>query len=489
MSARARGAIVALLALVVARLWIMPMGSSFAMDETGTFWNVKDGFPVMLERYRQWPSISAFYGAIASAAYALGGAREYVLRLPSLVFALLALFLLYRLSRRLLGPDSALAAVVVFACLDRVIYAAGDARPYALVLAASAASTLALVAWLDSGRWWNAALYGMTAGLVIHAQYLAGVILLVHALYLRARFAEESKARTGQVVLAGAIFAALAAPLVPALRALGGNPAAHSYAPRPSAGDLAWQLLPPLPLALGAVSIWLAWAACRRLKWAPAAIPHSTVILMVGTLLIPTILFFEAAYFTTARIFLPHYLIATSLGFALLAGWAIGAIQPAKGRAVAVAGIAALSFVALSPFDRLWPAHSWEDWRGAMAAVREAAGSERLTTVFVSPFIESATEFRPESGHGFPEFLLSPLAAYPAPGRVIPVARIFDDAERGYLESTVAPQVAAEGRFVLVKYAGHPPDEAWFVGRFPNYSVKRLGDFGGVRAILFEKDR
>src|SRR5215469_15222918 len=267
MSARARGLIVALLALIVVRLWVMPMGSSFAMDETGTFWNVKDGFATMLDRYRQWPSISAFYGATAWVAYWLGGAREWVLRLPSLVAALLALFLLYRLGRRLFGSDAALAAVVVFACLDRVVYAAADARPYALVLAAAAGSTLALVAWLATGRWLYAAVYGLTAAMVPHAQYLAGVILLVHALYLRVRFGEASKASLAQVPLAGAIFAALTAPLLPAIRALGGNPAAHSYAPRPGVGDVAFQLLPPLPLAVGAVAIWLAWAACKRLKW------------------------------------------------------------------------------------------------------------------------------------------------------------------------------------------------------------------------------
>jgi 4-amino-4-deoxy-L-arabinose transferase-like glycosyltransferase len=124
MSTRARACIAALLALVVVRLWIMPMGSSLAMDETTTLSNVKDGFSAMLERYQECPATTLFYGAIVLA-YSLGGAREYVLRLPSLLAALLTLFLLYRLGRRLFGPHSALATVVVFACLDQVVYAAG----------------------------------------------------------------------------------------------------------------------------------------------------------------------------------------------------------------------------------------------------------------------------------------------------------------------------------------------------------------------------
>src|SRR5690349_10068966 len=71
-----------LLALAVYRFWIAPLATSLWLDETGTFWAIRHGLRPMLTNMHEWPStVTALYGFVVWVAYAVGGAREYVLRL------------------------------------------------------------------------------------------------------------------------------------------------------------------------------------------------------------------------------------------------------------------------------------------------------------------------------------------------------------------------------------------------------------------------
>src|SRR5436853_7604072 len=74
-----------LLAAAVTRLWLLPLPSGFWLDETGTFWVIKNGFSEIAARCMLWTAQSPFYSLIAWAAVRLGGAHEVVLRLPSTV--------------------------------------------------------------------------------------------------------------------------------------------------------------------------------------------------------------------------------------------------------------------------------------------------------------------------------------------------------------------------------------------------------------------
>jgi Dolichyl-phosphate-mannose-protein mannosyltransferase len=118
---------IGLLALAIVRLWILPLGTSLWLDETGTFWLIKDGPRAMLSRISDWPSSSVAYGYIAWVAYALGGAREWVLRLPSVFAVAVAAVFVYQIARRLLDVESAFPAVAVFVCLKWVAFSAGEA--------------------------------------------------------------------------------------------------------------------------------------------------------------------------------------------------------------------------------------------------------------------------------------------------------------------------------------------------------------------------
>src|ERR1039458_2325802 len=85
-----------LIAIVVVDLWILPIRSSFWLDETATFWVIKDGLANLLQRSMDWAGQSPLYYLTAWLALAAGGRHEWVLRLPSLIALTIAAWLLVR---------------------------------------------------------------------------------------------------------------------------------------------------------------------------------------------------------------------------------------------------------------------------------------------------------------------------------------------------------------------------------------------------------
>src|SRR4051812_24946169 len=73
-----------LLVLVIIRLWIQPIYSSFWLDETGTALLVRGTFAEMLEKCTRWVGQPTFYIALIWPFAQLPFQREIALRLPSL---------------------------------------------------------------------------------------------------------------------------------------------------------------------------------------------------------------------------------------------------------------------------------------------------------------------------------------------------------------------------------------------------------------------
>jgi 4-amino-4-deoxy-L-arabinose transferase-like glycosyltransferase len=470
----------------VARFWIAPLGSSFWLDETGTFWTIKDGLLPMFARLQEWPSINAAYGLVCSAAYALGGAHEYVMRLPSVISIALASLLLYRLAKRLLDAASALPALVVFICSETVVFAACDARPYALLLLAVTGSTLALVRWLNTRSPGNAMAYVITAALVPYVHYLAWPVLAVHAVYALVRLREGGPVRLKRLLIAAAAIAVLVAPLGPVFWSLFRSRALRSFAAKPPVPSFAAILAPPVLVCAAALGLLVAWVVCGHLAATPSRLPVSSVVLLVTLAAAPVFLLFAFSILTSTSIFFPRYMIESQVAVALLAGWAIGRLQPVAARFVVAASVIVFSLGAFGSLGHLWPVHGGEDWRGAMAAVRRIAGNSRMPVMVQSGFVESSklkVDGEP------PSYLMAPLALYPAAGDVHQVPYNMDERARLYLESSVVPLLARADRFLLVTRGANQGYDVWIAGRLPGYSSRDVGNFAGVDVILYQSDQ
>jgi uncharacterized membrane protein len=107
------------------------------LDETGTFWVIQGDLADVIRRALDFQGQFPLYHVLLWGWTRIAGTGELALRLPSLFAALLATWLCYRLALRLFGEVAiARIAACVFVLLHPVAFAAADARPHALALAA-----------------------------------------------------------------------------------------------------------------------------------------------------------------------------------------------------------------------------------------------------------------------------------------------------------------------------------------------------------------
>ena len=224
---------VALAALV--RLWIVPLRFSLSLDEFGTWWASDGGLGEILSRARLFPQ-SVPYVAIVWLERALGGSGEISLRLPSLLAAGLAAYVLYRLGAELVDRETGLLAAGIFIGFRPIVFAAGDARPYAFAVLAATGAFWMLVRWLARGRAADAAGYALLATAAVYFQYLFATMFLVHAAYAfrRGRRREPGRAASArQVSCVAAAIAILCAPAAVWVLAIARDRTAHAFAAMP----------------------------------------------------------------------------------------------------------------------------------------------------------------------------------------------------------------------------------------------------------------
>jgi 4-amino-4-deoxy-L-arabinose transferase-like glycosyltransferase len=176
-----------LLALCITRFWLMPLPSSFWLDETATIFVARHGSQhpsLAIAAPQAWQS---WYYPLIHWEGVVFGYSEVATRLLSVLAMLAFLALFARLAARLIHPQAGWFAVFACLALPGLNYQAANARPYALGMLVFAAAVLLLVRWLDSGRWLPAFGFAAAAAMVlyIHLLFWPGWIVLV--LYAVAR--------------------------------------------------------------------------------------------------------------------------------------------------------------------------------------------------------------------------------------------------------------------------------------------------------------
>ena len=203
-----------LLAIAVILLWLVPLTSSFWIDEIATAFIIRNG--------SDHPSLAvaphvveSIYFVLPSALERLIGFSEIAYRLPSLLAIGVALFLITRIARRLIHPQAGWVALFGCLALGGFNYQAADARPYALGTCVAAAGILFLIRWLDDGRWQDAMLFAVFAALLWRVHLIYWPIYIVFFLYAIVRRVWQ-ETRVGWLPLTG-IFLLIAVTLVPVL--------------------------------------------------------------------------------------------------------------------------------------------------------------------------------------------------------------------------------------------------------------------------------
>jgi hypothetical protein len=473
-----------LLAVVIARLWMVPLRDGLWLDETGTVWSIQAGFKHIIARCTLWPSQTPAYAVIAWLMYRMGGPNALLLRLPSLVAIALATYLIYRLANRLIAPGAGWPAAIVFASFGSVSFAAGDARPYATATLATVAAMFLLVRWLDSGRIFDSLPYCAAAALGVYMHPLFATALLAQLIYAAYRSTTEKRVSMGQLYLAGGIIVLLLFPLTVYTIAVLRTAHSHSFAGAPTGYDLFALLAPPVIVGSVLGALMIGTLTGVQLGFSLPTISRSALLLLVSETLVPAAMLYGVSVTTSLKVFLPRYALPCEAGLALLAGWLLTGILCVRSR-VAVTGIIVLATLFCAPGVRF--AHGG-DWRAVMASVNSTVGGSDVPVLVRSDFPESEP-FDWLDNESRKAYLFAPLLVYPSVGQVVPLPMNLTPDVSEYL-NRIVPRLEESNRFILVSM-GDTSYQNWLQGRLSGegFERRRIGWFGGsLTADLFARN-
>ncbi len=470
------------------RLWLMPLPSSFWVDEMGTAFVVQHPGDPSFAVAPQVPA--SIYYILPKLSSALFGASEIAYRLPSVILMAVALVLVARLAARLIAPEAGWFAVFACFSLRGINYAAGDARPYALGMAISAAALLGLVRWFDEGKRIDAALFFLCAVLLWRVQLVFWPFYLIFALYAGLRlWLRDTPVRRREVAV---VFLLTGLCLIPvALEALSllRHAGAHVIVDVPGARDLVHAL--KLPLFLVSVAgVWLLARLAGSGERSARPVASALVLGLAWWLAVPLVLF-AFSRITGTSVFIARYISLALPGAAMAATAAAAYFMPRRlWRPLALLfGAGVLLY--LGQWRHFWPAHHPSDWRGASAALSRMGIDEATPVICPSPFVEAQPpEWRP----GYPQatFLYCHLLTYPPPGRKYTFPFKTSPEAELYAAELTASALAPAGRFAI--YGGDANVrfwESWFARRpeLAGWRHGSIGSFGDVESVVFQAPR
>jgi len=487
----------ALLAACVARLWLMPLGSSFWIDEMGTVFVTRHGAADPSLSVAPQVAFSIYY-SLPRAAAALFGASEAVYRLPSVLAVAAAVWLVARIAARIIHARAAWFAGFACIAISGIDYQAADARPYGLGACVSAAAVLFLIRWLDEGRWLDGALFVLCGALVWWVHLIFWPFYLALAGYAVARLLRgESRANWPRTAALFALVALAVVPVVAGALALYGEAPEHVIVKPPSLHEfehsLRWNVV-----ALCACGAWvLAWLLrrSRHSEGRPGGPPHqdaapriaatSWILVLLWWLSQPVCLF-AFSWLTGNSVFVKRYLYLMLPGVALTATAAVARLTPPArmNKLAAAVGLAALAV--LGDWTHLWPPHEHSDWRAAALKIDQIAGPD-TPVICPSPFIEARPPVWTPDYH-MPGFLYAHLPVYPIAAKVHLFPFETSPQAESYAADLARSELPRSRRFLL--YGGNGATRfwrKWFAARpeLAGWSSTRL-PYGDVDVIEFD---
>jgi Dolichyl-phosphate-mannose-protein mannosyltransferase len=474
------------LTIATSILFFLVWGPRFArslwVDEAGTFWMAYQGPIRAIQKTWHWPGQSLLYSAIASIfCFDRSPLRDFLLRIPSLIGIGIAAYFVYRIAERRIGNRAGLVAVILFVFHPGVINVGFLARPYALGMAAVAASCWALDEWNTSRRRIHLLFYTVSAVLVIYLHYFFAVILGVHALYLMFLLLEGRRQRFGEAVLAGACILISVLPLVPHLQLLVGQRRTLPFTGPPSRADLAGALAPSLVVAglmAAGCLLWLIWPAHRRGRVLP---DRAFLFLLTAWWLLGPSLFMVVSKATTMRIFVPRYLSFSYPAQALLFTY-LGYLLFDAARA----RVWALTAVVLFAANPVVAVRGMEGGDELLPVIRLIRAQSKVPVFFPSLLNESQF-YDWRAGNQPDSYLFAPLVAYPIANPVLPLPVTPTDEAKEFIGEMVDSRLKATSEVLFVEYL--EIWEPWIVDRMLrsgfHATVRTAGNF---KLFVFRRD-
>jgi mannosyltransferase len=472
-------------------------GPSYWRDEAATLTAVDRSAGQLLAMLGHLDAVHGIYYLVMWPVVRAAGPGEVATRLPSVLAMAVAAGMVAALGRRLVSPQAALAAGLIFAILPQISRYAQDARSYAMVAAlATSASYLLIRAIGTAGprRWWLAG-YAACLGVMGAMDVFTLLLIVAHAVTVLLACLRSGPARPRWLAAAWLASAAAAAALASPILVLGfrqRKTLSWLLAKTQGLHALAnlWRIAgtPQMALAEGVVvAAALILSARAGRAGLRAAWPRRLIELCLPWLVLPAAILISVSF--ASPVFTPRYVLYCLPALALLVGAGlVAACRAVKTSAERQAG------AGLSPSGWL-------------------AGTTALVVIAVLG-LRSQVAVRSPGGHGdnirHADHI---IAAHREPGDAViylgndarhfpaaypyglaqldEIARAKTAAAAGNLGGTVVPRTVVRHRLArvsrvwLVSAAGNPSDA---VLRGTSFGRVRAWRVGVIRLVLYQRD-
>ena len=420
--------------------------SSLWLDESLSYWIIKDGITDMYSRVIDYQGQSPLYYSLLWVTSKLIGNSEIALRVPSILATLVACVSLAKLVRRRIDKSLALFAVLSFILVDQVLVASISARPYAAALMCALLSVDYLDRAIENNRIRDHIYYLTFGVLTFYFHYLFALSFIVHIVWIVSRKSELRPHFLRRLIISAAIGTVVMAPGALHLHSLYRSAKSYSFALRPEYFDLVSVIFPANICVYLALSILIAALCGCQLKFALASMSlgRACLPLLVWWLTGP-IVFFCVSRYTETSIFVQRYFLWEFTGFSFLLTILVKAIQPAHARRV-VLSVFALSAL-LGEGGTNWV---FEDWRKVPVIIHEWKLPADSPVFLYSGLVESK-EIDWLSDMERCGYFLAPASYYGFDRNITLLPPTFKSTEAQiYRNERVAPILNQHSHFILI---------------------------------------
>lgn len=385
---------------------------SLWLDETVTYWVVKNGFGDLVYRSLHYQGQSPFYYFIVWCFIQILGNAEWVLRLPSLFSLILACFFLYKLCLTLFDREWALYSVIFFICLLQLQLAnlGRDARPYGLAVMFSILSIMCFIQWMHDRRTKHQIAYIIFTTATCYAHILFTPILFLHLCYYFIFKEKNPKVSFRKLLLTFCIIAGFVLPNVYQLILLFEKRELLSFVPMPGIIDLlnAWFPIKFFLLYIIA-AFFISYIVHRKINInIEDKICLKRFLFVLIWFFFPAFFLFIISKIIGASIFIPRYYFWSYPAIALVIAGLLKMTNYSVLRLIVI-----LSFPAILITTKIvyYPISVVEDWKSATSYINSANIAEKGPILIWPGLIEARNE-KWINDHEKKDYLLSPLSYY-----------------------------------------------------------------------------
>lgn len=464
-------------------------GESLWVDELHTAWVVAEGPAEIPARARIGNYSPLYFHLVWGTTQALG-TSELSLRLISLLAGVLLVPLAYwAVVRWTDSPMAGLLTATLLAIDRRMLFFAGEARPYALIQLLGLVHVLLFWRLLRCSSVACRLLYLVVSVLLFYLHYTT--ILLVAAevvcyLALACRNRAALVYRPAHWLLDMVTLAVCCLPAVGHLREIAARREnwATFIDQAPSLMIFRWDLYVALPLSGLAAMVAVRWARRRTVR---DQLPPGKAWLLIGCwLMVPVALVWIMTVTDTARMFMRRYVAASVLAPIVLTGFCFAACQSKAARWLfaLVMLTAAVWSGGVFLHDGSLVKERNEDWRGAVQFIRQSEDDRQLPVLVYAGLVELNATINRDAA--LREYGLLPVTGIyrldEASRAMIPLPFSghlqWNDHQRQTIEKAGQAWLILRGKDDMADF---------LVNQFPgNFSIVERHHFGNVTVVLLK---